>query len=296
MAIQGLDALCIPISLALDGQQLCLTIPGQAIGSPAEKFCVTMPTLNFSDFDMANQLIAQLNAALFPYMPYIDAAAALVELFQCVSGLVKLFTKLDPTSPPTFGIPDVVAGLGDSATCLQAIRQKINAMLRALPPYSFLKIVYDATAVIQAGVAGMRNEFLAMLEAQLQILQRGFRASRFGGTGQFQLAIDCANANVSLQLQSLSGQAAPLQNFMTVISFLAQTAGAATGSTGSMNMTAIGETLTQAQESLQNIQSTEEFQTLQEKLLLPFTTMIEIIGDFRSNVRRALEATQPPQI
>lgn len=286
MALQDLSALCIPLGLSITGGQICLTIPGQAAGSPTEKFCVTMPSLNFADFDLAKQMIAQLNAALFPYMPYLDAAATLIELFQCVVGIVKLI----PTSVGDFAtLPQKLA---DSATCLDVIRQKINAMLRALPPYSFLKIVYDASAVILAGIGGLRNEFETLLTTQLQVLQRAIRGARFGAKAQLLLALDCASGDINLQMQSLANQAEPLGQFLTLIAFLAQVGGAAAGG-GSMSMSGILGSLGQASAPFADLSAFEAFI---HTSLAPFDALLDVIRSFREGVATALSATQPPQI
>jgi hypothetical protein len=296
MALESLALLCSPI-LESSGNTLCITIPGQAPGSPAEKFCVTMPTLNYAGYDIAKQLIAQLNAGLMPYMPYIDAAAALVELFQCVVGIATVLTG-NPLE-----IPDKMA---DSVACLQELRTRINQILRSLPPYSMIVMAFDATGVILAGIGGLRQEFEVLIDSQLATLLRGLRANRFGRPA-FKIAVDCEFDKFSLQVKRFESEMEPLQSFMTIISFLASTLGGiATGSGGSMTTSGMSSAFNKADSSAlsyrtlstkaQWLHATEEWQALKSVLLAPFDTLLSAIRTLHDNLGQAAAATQPPQI
>lgn len=194
MLVSSLDRPCAQVNVAPSDLQV--TFPGGAAVSSL------VPILAPSPIQVAQQLMAAVNAALAPVVPIFDLIDVARALFAVAQAIPDAITHLDPS-----GIAQALPDLG----------QKIARLLPLVPQASVPLMVLGVVDVLLAFLSGLSIELAAIVAQQARIQRSADRASQLGNV-QLHAAVSCAQTQLASQLTGLSAAIAPVARLLSLAS------------------------------------------------------------------------------
>jgi hypothetical protein len=204
------------VSLEIDIQALLglnVTLPG-GVSLNAKLEAGEFPSLS----GIVASVLEPLNAALTPLMPFfnlIDLVMAIVEFCKAVPG--------------AFGPPPDPAGL------IEAIQKVIKAAAKVsaiLPPLSVPIMIVGICKLITTGLRALIEELENIIEASLKLNIGRQRAATLAanpllleGAAALEAAIDCAQANLDVQVSLGVSSLGPLNKFIDLLNLFMELIG-----------------------------------------------------------------------
>jgi hypothetical protein len=177
---------CTTMSITPAG--LCVTMPGGAT------ICLSYPSSGLASASAGTKaLLGQINVALAPLMPFFKV----IETLDAAKDL--LF------SPDQFFV-------------------KLDEMLAMAPQFTVPVMIANALDILILYLQGLHSQLQAFVLQQTAILASATKAAALV-CAPLQLTVDCANAQLALQMQGISDGVAPLNALVTVINLLLTMAG-----------------------------------------------------------------------
>jgi hypothetical protein len=136
-------------ALPLVQADLCVTFPG------AVEICALPPVPVPDLYALAKMCLAQLNTALAPLQPIFTIIETILAIFDCVQAI-----------PDALGPPPDPSGLLECIPALQALVERILALVHAV---SFLEFAKDVLGVMITFFAGCAREVQAIASLISQI-------------------------------------------------------------------------------------------------------------------------------
>lgn len=204
MSLPDLSDFCLPIHVRPDG--ICISIPGGA------EYCVSFPSLRPPDpSEYTAALLAQVNTALGPLVPIFDIIDAIVALYNCFKAVEDALTEAPPDPMKI-------------AECLPGLAAIIQKLKRLIPQLSIPAMIGAILEVLVLYFIGLRGQILAIIRANLRVLQA---ATKAGKLGSFALSaqVDCARADLDAFLKNLNANAEPLGRLIVLLNALLKLAG-----------------------------------------------------------------------
>lgn len=199
---QDLAEFCV--DLKVGPGEICVTVPGGTQLCASVSVDITDPT------DHVKELFAQANSALAPLTPIFDLIDFALAAFECVKAIPKLADA--PPNP------------GPLLDCIPALQEKIDALLRLLPPTSiplFAREVLDALLLL---LISIRSRLQFLIDRLDRIVEAGTRAAAAGNV-QLELILDCATENLDVQLANLNQGLDPVNRLIGILNALLELAG-----------------------------------------------------------------------
>lgn len=180
----GVPALpCTTVSVTPAG--LCITLPGSA------QVCLSYPSSGLaSALAGTKALLAQANVALAPLMPFF-------KIIECLDKVVEIL--VDPTG----------------------FLEKLAEVLAMAPQYSVPVMVANVLDVLILYLQGLYSQLQAFVLQEAAILAAATKATTLG-CSQLTLTVDCATAQMALQMQGVSDGVAPLNALATAMNLILQ--------------------------------------------------------------------------
>ncbi len=191
------DGLCVALDLDISFEQIVLPV-----GFSIEIETPILPNPG----DIAGRLLASANAALAPLSPIfdlVDLALVLVEIFNALKSVPDLskFKKLLPK-----------------------LEAKVDKLKKLIPAIALLASIKSLIGVLILALQGIKIEIQAILEAQAKIDLSAARGIALG-LADLNLAVDCAQTNLDLQLDLAIQNADPLNRLINTINVFCDLAG-----------------------------------------------------------------------
>ena len=191
MALPVLAALCTDVESSSQG--LKIRFPGGA------EINVQVPTIGLPEpLETAKMLLAQASAALAPLQPIFNIVGTIVAIVE--------FAKV---------VPNPV----EMAKKLKQVGEGVSKLLSLVPLLSVPILVLDMIDAILATLSGLLRQLEAMVEQQARIAAAQTRATALGST-QLQAIVDCANQNLTVQMQSMGEGMGPLNQLIALLNSL----------------------------------------------------------------------------
>lgn len=185
--------LCSELELDLDLFGLNIEFP---VGFSLE---IEGPVLPFHA-DVAGKLLAQVNGALGPLIPFFD----LIDLLLLLKEVLDAVTELNP--------PKIIAKL-------VKFTKKLDKLKKLIPQIALPRSIKSIIKVLIVFLKGLRAEIMAIIEAQAKIDLGSARATALGNL-DLEAALSCAQANLDFQLAVAVNNAAPLNRLIGTINLL----------------------------------------------------------------------------
>lgn len=195
--IPELSAFCIDLSTGPG--MLCVRFPG---GSTV---CAQVGFDSGDPGAILRSLFAELNSALSPLAPFFIVLDVIAAMVNCIKAI-----------PDCLGPPPNPEKL---IKCLPDLLKKLAALLELLPQLSIPVLVHDLIDVVIVGLMALRNELAAMITQAQRIAAAATRAADTGNI-QLNLAVNCANGNLSALFANKQIGMQPLNRLIGIINFL----------------------------------------------------------------------------
>lgn len=202
MATPSPHDVCAEVTVDLELLALSVTLPGAATISLA-----TFVAPNAQQY--TEKLMAQLNAALTPLVPFfkmLDAMLAIKGFAEAVPGVV--------TNPGK-----VVSKLGELAT-------KIGALAELLPQVSIPITIRSILTLLVAYVAALRSQVAALVTVKQRIAAAQAKVTVLVDAGapdaaaSLLVTTECAQLSLAAQMTAVSAGAAPFNRLIGVINLI----------------------------------------------------------------------------
>lgn len=195
MALPEID-FCTQLEIDIDLlANLKITLPGGAELSAMLK--------GFPDPQkLTAELMAQVNSALTPLVPIFNIIDIALAVFECIKAI-----------PDSLGPPPDPTKLGQ---CISKLTKVIDIILGLIPQVSVGIFVKDIISVILVFLLGLRAELLAIIKAQVKIDLSAAKATALGLV-ELQVAVDCAQVNLDLQMSVAENSAKPLSRLIGLL-------------------------------------------------------------------------------
>ena len=175
-----------------------ITLPGGATLSQVLAAGSEIP----DSLDSATNLLSQAAPAMAPLVPMFNILDAVIAVFNAVKAVP------DSLGPPPD--PSVLAELIPEAA------KKVDALLKLIPQLSVPLLVVGIIDCIIAFLEGIKSQLEAIVEQFAQIADAATKADELGDAN-LALVVDCANDNVSIQLQAMNDSLGPMNQLIGVL-------------------------------------------------------------------------------
>lgn len=203
MALPDLSDFCIDIEQGPG--TLCITFPGGV------QICSGFVPSDIADpTEHVRALIGQFNAALAPLQPVFNIIDVCIAIVRCVEAIP------DTVGPP----PDPTA----IAQCIPDLLAKLDALLKLIPQLSIPCLVQEFIDHLITFLRGLRARLQALINKLNRLLAAETKAGNLNAIG-LQTAIDCAKANLDIELQLLNEGLEPINRILAIINALLDLAG-----------------------------------------------------------------------
>ncbi len=202
MPIPDLSLFCVRI--APQGR-LCITMPG------GSEMCVPWTNGRVPDpYEYSLAALGAINSALQPLIPFFDVLDVLIAIHDCVKAVEK---ALGPPPDPSKLIQ-----------CFPKLAKALGKLLKLIPQLSIPVMVGNLLDVTILFLTGLETQLLTVLRKQLRLLRAATYAAKIGSV-QLQVAVDCANADLSAHLANMNKDAEATARLFVLINALLELAG-----------------------------------------------------------------------
>jgi len=171
------------------GASLCAQLPNSIVPSSSE---------------LARQMFAQVNSALAPLSPLFTMMDTIKALFDCVSALPDVITKLDVTA---------------LLECAPNLAEKISKLIAIFPPLSIpatIRGILDSVIVFLNGL----QQDLAGAQLQLDRILEAGTAAQIPGNEPLLAIVACAQDFYGKVMEHMANSAQPLNRLLGVLNML----------------------------------------------------------------------------
>ena len=192
------------VALTAGPGELCITMPGGA------KLCAVRD-VDFGDpAGIARGLMSQFNAALAPLQPIFNLLDVVIALKECMEAVVDSF------GPP----PDPTKLL----ECIPNLIEKVNAILKLLPPVSVPFAVKSLLSVLIVYLQGLKQELQAAIISAARIANAQTRAADLNNI-RLQAIADCAEDAFDISIVNMNESVKPLSRLILTLNVVMELAG-----------------------------------------------------------------------
>ena len=199
---QDLNEFCV--DLQVGPGEICVTVPG------GTQLCASVSVDIPDPTDLVKQLFAEANAMLAPFVPIFNLIDFALAAFNCLKAIPKL-AAIPPDPKPLLD-------------CFPALAEKIDALLRLLPPTSIPLFVRELLDALLLLLVSIRSRLQLLIDQVDRIVEARTRAAAAGNV-RLELLLDCAEANLEVQLSNLNKGLAPINRLLGIVNALLQLAG-----------------------------------------------------------------------
>lgn len=200
---QDLAEFCIDLDTGPG--EVCVTLPGGA------RVCANLSADITDPSEHVKALFASVNGALAPLKPTFDIIETILALKSCVEAIPKIFTSTPPN-------PAAVA------QCVPNLVEKVEVLLNLLPQISIPLLIKEIIRALILFFQGLRRRIVYLIQKLNNILAAQQRATSIPSV-QLQSILDCATANLDVELVNLNESLSPVNRLINLINALADLAG-----------------------------------------------------------------------
>lgn len=183
------------IDLIAGPGELCIEMPGGV------RMCVTSDIDIGDPAGMVRGLMAQVNAGLAPLAPIFNLIDVLLAIKQCVDATGDAISELNPAK---------------LFECIPNLVEKINQMLKLLPPVSIPFMVKSLLTALIVFLEGLKQDLRAAILAAARAANTALRAAELNNI-RLQAIADCAEASFEIELVNFNESAKPLSRLILVL-------------------------------------------------------------------------------
>jgi hypothetical protein len=201
MPLPDLSAYCVDI---VEGPgRLCITFPGGV-----EVCSGFLPSDIADPTEHVKALIGQLNTALAPLQPVFNIIDVCLAIVKCVEAIPDALVELDPTA---------------IARCIPDLLSKLDALLKIIPQLSVPFLIRDFLDHLITFLQGLRSRLQLLIDKQERLLRAETKAGNLNAIG-LQNAVDCAKANLTIELALLNEGLEPINRVLSILNALLEIA------------------------------------------------------------------------
>lgn len=183
--------------------QVCVTLPGGA------EICVTAEPNTPNLAAATKKMFDAVNGALSPLVPIFNVIDVVFALKDCILAIPD---SLVPPSPTPI------------IECTKNLIEKLGLLSKILPYVSVPAMIVMLIDAIIGYIEGYAEEVRRMIARAEAIARAKTRAQELGNV-QLEAVLDCAKANLDLDLQNMNQGAEPLNRLIGVLNGFAELAG-----------------------------------------------------------------------
>jgi len=183
------------IDLIAGPGELCLEMPGGA------RLCA-VSSIDIGDpAGMVRDLMGQVNAGLAPLAPIFNLIDVILAIKECVEATGDAIAELDPTK---------------LFQCIPGLIEKVNAILKLLPPVSIPFMVKSLLTALIVFLEGLKQELRSAILAAARVAAAQLRAAELNNI-RLQAVADCAEGSFDVQMVNFNESAKPLSRLILVL-------------------------------------------------------------------------------
>lgn len=202
MPLPDLSTYCVKLTVPAE---LCVRLPGGAA------ICAVFPGGNIpSEGELTSALLAQVNTALTPLMPFFDILDVFTAMINCIKAVEQC---LGPPPDPT-----------KLVQCFPALASAMEKLLELIPQLSVPVLIGDLLDVLIAYLSGMRQQLGTFANKQAAIAAAATRAVELR-SAPLSALVDCATDDLNVAIANLSQQGTAMGRLIGIANVLLGVAG-----------------------------------------------------------------------
>jgi hypothetical protein len=208
------DDTCLELEIDLAAMlSLSIDLPG-GVALQAKLEAGAFPNLGA----LVNSVLEPLNAALTPLMPFFRLLDVVLAIIDCIKAIPD---SLGPPPDPTLLFK-----------CLKKLLKAVSKLLSLIPPLSIPIMIVGCCRVVIAALMALIEQLEHILTVQASLDIARDKAATLAldldlaeGAANLEASIDCAQANLDLQMEANSASLGPINKFLELLNAFAGLAG-----------------------------------------------------------------------